>query len=345
MPHLPANPKGIPVNGDKAIVKTGIILINTGTPRSPDPKDIKPYLIEFLSDRHIIRIPPLIWQPILRGIVVNARPKKTSKRYRVIWTEEGSPFMVTSRKQVDALSRELKARGMDVEVALGMRYGTPSIEEAFATLEDAGCHRVVAVPLFPQSTYSTTMTCAEKVRGVARDHPVITRVDIVEGYGDHPLYLSALADSIADAQVCRSGSKILFAFHSIPLADIRRGDTYQYQVEQCVSGVAAKLGLAKEDWAIGYHSRFEDSRRWLQPHPNACLDAWAAEGVGRVTVVAPGFATDCLETLFDCAIQQKARFEEACARQGVQADFVYLPALNDSAAHIALLATLVEERI
>lgn len=326
-------------------MKTGIVLINTGTPRSPDPKDIKPYLIEFLSDRHIIRIPALIWQPILRGIVVHARPKKTSKRYRAIWTEEGSPFMVTSHKQVDALSRELKARGIDAEVALGMRYGEPSIEEAFVALEDAGCRRIIALPLFPQSTYSTTATCAEKVRSVARNHPAITQVDIIEGYSDHPLYPSAIADSIIDANGCRPESKILFAFHSIPLADLRRGDTYPRQVEQCVSAVAALLGLAKEDWAIGYHSRFEDSRRWLQPHPNTLLDAWAAEGVGHITVVAPGFATDCLETLFDCAIQQKSCFEEACARRGTQADFVYVPALNDNAAHIALLAALVEERI
>lgn len=321
----------------------GVVLINTGTPDSPDPKDIKPYLTEFLSDKNIGAMPKFIWLPILHCFILPRRPKITSERYKLIWTKEGSPFILGSLAQCKKLEAALHSEGVCARVELGMRYGNPSIENAFYKLRNNGCKHIVCIPLYPQTAYCTTKTCIEKVREIAAKISDI-QTSCVNGYTLREDYLTALAQSIKENWEYTPGSKLLFAFHSVPTIDIKHGDTYEQEVRECVARVVDKLGIPEEDWAIGFQSRFEDSRKWIGPNPKVFLAKWAYNKINRVAVVTPGFATDCLETLYDCDILQRASFTEACKDAGTTADFTYIPALNDCDSHIAVLAALVREK-
>lgn len=325
--------------------KTGIVLINTGSPDSPEPKDIRPYLIEFLSDRNIIKVPSVIWQPILRLFIARTRPKKTAPRYQQIWTPNGSPLAVESRAQCDALNKRLAKAGINALCEVGMRYGNPSINHALQRLEAAGCSKIVALPLFPQTAFSTVKTCKEAIQDQVGKHPNLSLEAIVEGYNDNPLYTQALAASIRDVWEYRPGSKLLLSFHSIPLADIEAGDTYVEQIEASVNQAMELLGIPQSDWAIAYHSRFEDSRAWVTPHPKTQLAQWAAEGFSRIALVTPGFASDCLESLYDIKSVACDFFCTLCSQNDITADVTYIPCLNHREDHIDLLFNVVKKAI
>lgn len=324
--------------------KTGIVLMNTGTPASPDPRDIKPYLAEFLADPHLISMPRFVWLPILHLFVVNARPQATAKRYEAIWTDEGSPFMLTSLRQAQRTQEALAREGLDIPVRFAARYGQPSLESVVTELQAEGCTNILVIPLYPQTAYSTTATCRDKVLATTKLFPRIT-FNVVEGYADHPGYAKAIAQSIKDNWNYQPGSKLLLSFHSIPLRDVRSGDTYAEQARKNVEIIMDRLGIPEEDWEISFHSRFEDSRRWLGPSPKKVLSRWADEGITRVAMVTPGFSTDCLETLLDCAVEQRDHFLDRVAKQGATGEFTYIPALNDRDDHIDLIASLIKENL
>lgn len=323
--------------------KTGILLINTGSPASPDPRDIKPYLLEFLSDRNLIKVPRPIWMPILKGIICRTRPQKTAPRYAQIWTSEGAPLLVHSYAQRDALNQRFAVDQVPLLAEVGMRYGSPSIDEAMTVLESQGCRQIIALPLFPQTTFSTVKTCKEKTLEVACHHPQST-VEIIEGYATNSFYLDALVASITEAWSYQPGSKLLLVFHSVPLSDIKAGDTYLEQIEHTAAGVVERLAIPQEDWAIAYHSRFEDSRAWVAPHPKKILTQWSHEHVNRVAVITPGFASDCLESLYDIDITEREYFTQLCREQGMEADFTYIPALNSRPDHIEALYHVIMQR-
>ena len=322
--------------------KTGVVLINTGSPASPDPCDIRPYLIEFLSDKNIIRVPHAIWLPILHGFIARNRPKKTAPRYKKIWTDKGAPLLVESYAQRDALNDRFAAKHLPIVAEVGMRYGKPSIEEALESLSNQGCTSFVGFPLFPQTATCTVGTCKEKFLAVV---PSPKNAGVIEGYANNPLYWKALAQSISDVWSWKPGSKILFSLHSVPLGDIEAGDTYLEETQESLSQTAQLLGLSSDDWAIAYHSRFEDSRAWAAPHPKTVLSTWADKGVNRVALVTPGFAADCLESLYDIALVAKNYFEERCQANGSKADVTYLPALNSRPDHIDLLFEVIKRFI
>ena len=316
--------------------------MNTGSPDSPEPQDIRPYLIEFLSDRNIIKVPPAIWQPTLRLFIARTRPKKTAPRYQQIWTPNGAPLVVESFVQRDALNERLAEAGINALCEVGMRYGNPSINHALQKLEAAGCNKIVALPLFPQTAFSTVKTCKEAIQDQIGKHPDLSLEAIVEGYSDNPLYAQAIAASISDAWEYRPGSKLLLSFHSIPLADIEAGDTYVEQIKASAHQAMELLGIPRSDWAIAYHSRFEDSRAWVTPHPKTQLSQWAAEGVSRIALVTPGFASDCLESLYDIKSVAHDYFCGLCDQNGVISDATYIPCLNHREDHIDLLFDVVK---
>lgn len=323
----------------------GVVLMNTGTPDSPDVEHIRPYLKEFLSDRNLIRVPKPIWDIILNFFVLPRRPQITTERYKKIWTPEGSPFMITSQRQAKRLRWELVERGYDVPVELGMRYGSVSVEKAVESLREQGCQRIIVLPLFPQATDSTTVTCEEKVREVAAKFPDL-RIDGIYGYPCHEDYIKALTRSIRDNWEFRPGSKLMFSFHSVPLQDVeKRGSTYPNQCHACAELVAAALGLSPDDWFLCFQSKYEDSRKWVGPGPTKKLKQWAKEGVSRVALVAPSFATDCLETLYDCNMVQRELFERACVAAGYEPDFTYIPALNERQDHVMMMTELILEKV
>lgn len=317
--------------------KIGIVLMNTGTPDSPKPHDIKPYLIEFLSDRNLIKVPPVVWQPILRLCIARTRPKKTSPRYQSIWTKQGSPLLVESLAQCNALNARFAKAGINAQCAVGMRYGNPSVKSALHELEKAGCTDILAFPLFPQTAFSTVKTCKEHVKKELEHHPALRFKGCVEGYSKSERYISALASAIRETWEYRPGSKLLFSFHSIPLGDVEAGDTYVEQIKASTQRVADALGIPQEDWAIAFHSRFEDSRAWVAPHPKTQLAKWADEGITRIALATPGFASDCLESLYDIKQVTCEYFRTLCTQRGTVAEATYIPCLNHREDHIDLL--------
>lgn len=325
--------------------KIGIVLMNTGSPDSPEPSDIRPYLVEFLSDRNLIKVPPIVWQPVLRLCIARTRPKKTSPRYQQIWTPEGSPLIVETEAQCTALNQRFAEAGISAYAVMGMRYGNPSIACALNELKTAGCRKIIGLPLFPQTAFCTVGSCAEKLQNALKKHPELKLANIVEGYESNPLYLKALAASIRAAWDYQPGSKLLFSFHSIPLADVEAGDTYVEQIQNDMERLTQELGIADEDWAVAFHSRFEDSRAWVAPHPKTQLAQWAEEGVTRVAMATPGFAADCLESLYDIKAVTCNYFETLCQQHGRTAQVTYIPALNHRKEHIDLLFDVAKRAI
>lgn len=323
----------------------GILIANVGTANSPEPEDIREFLRQMLSDRKIVDVPRPVWMPILHLFILPNRPKRTAERYRQIWTPEGSPLIVTCRAQRSGLEAELRRRGYDVPVALGMRYCDPSLGSALDELLAQGCNRVVLLPLFPQKADVTTVTCHEETLRQAAQRPGIESVDLIPFYCDRPAYLQALADSIAERWTYRPGARLLFTFHSTLLADIERGDPYYQQTLDTARGAAERLGVPEGDWGVAYHSRF-DNRRWLKPPAKEVLARWAEEGVSDVAVAAPVFTADCIETLIDCDVEQRELFCSLYAQRHPGAEparFTYIPTLGARPDHIAVLADAVSD--
>lgn len=317
----------------------GIVLMNSGSPASPDPRDIRPYLIEFLSDKRIVDLPSVVWQPILRGIVSRTRPKKTAPRYRSIWTPEGSPLIVTSLAQRDALNERFLSKESPFRAEIAMRYGAPSVDDAIDGLMEKGFTRIACLPLFPQTSFCTTASCLDAFGAAMERHPDASNAGALPGYAEDAGYLGALAASIRQAWDFEPGDKLLLTFHSIPLSYTEKGDTYADEAQRGMTRLAQILGLDREDWAIAYHSRFDESRAWLSPSPETVIDAWAAQGVRNVVVAAPGFSADCLESLYDLDVVLRERFMNAA--RSPEASFVYVPALGARSEHIDALEQII----
>ena len=322
--------------------------MNTGTPDAPTPEAIRPYLKEFLSDRNLINVPRCIWKPVLNWCILPNRPKKTAPHYQRFWTEKGSPFLLTSLAQRDKLRARLtELAGEPVAVELGMRYGSPSIETAVNALLDAGVGRIVALPLYPQETKACAGTCLEEFDRAlsaalaSRDGVARPAVEKIPYYWNAPGYLDALAQSVRDAWMYEPGKKLVVSFHSIPESHQQAGDTYPESTKATAEGLAAKLGVAREDVAVTYQSRF-DSRKWLGPFLEPELQRLAAQGASDVAVVCPIFSVDCIETRFDVDEEARAAFVSAAREAGADApNFTYVPALGAADSIVNVLANLI----
>lgn len=328
---MTAPPPGHPAVADARI---GVLLVNLGTPDSPEPGVVRKYLAEFLSDRRVVEIPPLLWQPILRGIILTTRPRKSARAYREIWTDAGSPLAVITRAQSEALQAEL---GADVGVAYAMRYGQPAIGPALDALMTQGCRRILVAPLYPQYCAATTATVVDAVGAhlaTLRWQPTLR---FLPPYGDDPAYIAAVAASVS-ADLARLDfvpDVLIASFHGMPERTLRLGDPYHCQCLKSARLIADALGRPVE---VAFQSRFGRAK-WLEPATDARLAELGREGKS-VAVFAPGFAADCLETLEELAIRGKAQFRDAGGR-----DFAYLPGLNDSAPGVAMLETLVRREL
>ncbi|CAJ50331.1 ferrochelatase, partial [Bordetella avium 197N] len=320
--------------------RAGVLLINLGTPDAPTAADIRKYLAEFLSDQRVIEIPRYLWKPILHGLVLTFRPKKLAPRYAGIWMEGGSPLMVYSRKQAEGVAAALAERGLDVPVALGMRYGNPSVPDAIAQLRAQGCDHILTVPLYPQYAASTTATAVDAVTRHAsrlRDQPALR---FVKRFYADPAYIEAQAERIQsfwDAQ--GKPQKLLMSFHGLPRYSIELGDPYYRDCLDTARLLRKRLGLSPEEVEVTFQSRF-GSARWMEPYTEPTLKMLAAQGITHIDVVCPGFVADCLETLEEINQECRHAFMEAGGQQ-----FRYIPALNDSPLWVSGLADLVETQL
>lgn len=315
--------------------KVGVVLVNLGTPDAPDPPAVKRYLAEFLSDRRVVEIPPIAWQPILRGIILNTRPRKSAEAYAQVWGEGGSPLARFTRDQAEALKG---AFGDGVIVDWAMRYGTPAIGDRLAALKDAGCDRILIAPLYPQYCAATTATANDKAfeaLAAMRWQPAIRTLP---PYHDDPAYIDALATSVREglAALDFEPQAIVASFHGMPERTLLLGDPYHCQCQKTARLLGEALG---REMVVAFQSRFGRAK-WLEPATDATLAAMPAKGVTRVAIVAPGFSADCLETLEELAIRGREDFEAAGGTH-----FAYLPCLNASNTGIRMLRTLLRREL
>lgn len=323
----------------------GILLMNTGTPDEPTPEAIRPYLKEFLSDRHVVNMPAFLWKPILNLFILPNRPKKTAQRYQTFWTQEGSPFLLESRRQCEELEKRVEGLlGVSAVVRLGMRYGNPSIEAGLCELRDAGAEFVVGLPLYPQHTRACAGTCCEEFRRqAARVVSADSRWAFIGEYWSAPGYIEALAASVRRSWTPRKQdiSKLVVSFHSVPVSFAKHGDAYVEATRKTTERLASVLGMGCEDVLVTYQSRF-DNRKWQGPMLLPELERLAREGVDDVAVVCPGFAVDCIETSFEVGEEAADVYQAAARSAGLDgARFTYIPALGADGACMDALAELI----
>jgi ferrochelatase len=316
--------------------RLGVLLVNLGTPDSPTPGDVRKFLAEFLWDPRVIEMSRPLWWLILHGVILRIRPRRSAHAYGQVWTPEGSPLMVHSVALANSLAGELSRRlGDDVPVALGMTYGNPSIETALAALHAADVRRLLVLPLYPQYSGSTTGSVFDLVGKALSRWRWVPELRFIGQYHDERPYIDAIAASILEHWRTHGAKHLVFSFHGLPERYLLAGDPYFCQCHKTARLVATSLGLGKGEWTVSFQSRV-GREAWLKPYTDVVLADYAKGPHRRVTVVCPGFATDCLETLEEIVLRNRADFLTA----GGEA-FDYVPALNASAVHVDTLSQLL----
>ena len=311
--------------------KTGILLANLGTPDAPTPGAVKRYLRQFLSDKRVVDTSRLLWWPLLRGVILPIRSPRVAKLYQSVWMEEGSPLMVYSRRQQQALA----ARLPDTPVALGMSYGSPSLASAVYDLLAQGVEHIVVLPLYPQYSCSTVAAVWDELARILAKKRAIPGISFIRDYAEHPDYIHALAASVrASFAVHGEPDLLLLSYHGIPQRYANQGDDYPQRCRDTTRELVSALGLPPERVMMTFQSRF-GREPWLTPYTDETLKMLGEKGTKHIQVLCPGFAADCLETLEEIAVQNREIFLEAGGKQ-----YEYIPALNADAAHIEMMVNL-----
>jgi ferrochelatase len=314
--------------------KLGVLMVNLGTPDAPTSKAVKRYLAEFLSDRRVVDTSPLLWWPLLRGVILPIRSPRVAKLYQSVWMEEGSPLLVYSRRQQKALA----ARMPDIPVELGMSYGSPNLADAIDKLLAQGVTKLVVLPLYPQYSCSTSAAVWDAVARILKGYRRLPSISFIRDYADHPAYISALKQSVEHAfEQHGTPDRLILSFHGIPKRYVHLGDDYSQRCEDTSSALREALGLSlpTEQIMMTYQSRF-GREPWLTPYTDETLKSLPAQGVEHIQIICPGFSADCLETLEEIKEQNREIFMHAGGKK-----FEYIPALNDDSVHIDLLEQLV----
>ena len=321
--------------------RIGVLLVNLGTPDSPSYFAVQRYLREFLGDRRVINTSRLIWLPLLYGVILPLRPLRTARKYRKIWLPEGSPLAVYSKRLAAKVGAVLRADfGDRTCVEIGMTYGNPSLAQAVESLNRQNIRKLLVLPLYPQYCSSTTGSVFDRTTQVLRRWRWLPETRFVNDYYHEAAYIDAVAARILDHWAeLGERSHLLFSYHGIPAAYVADGDPYQAQSEATTRLVAARLGLAPDQWSHCYQSRF-GSVEWLQPYTEDTLKILAGRGVRKLTVVSPSFAVDCLETLEEVAMEYRDKFLEMGGER-----LTLVPALNDDDRHVQVLATIVKNQL
>lgn len=319
----------------------GVLVSNLGTPDAPTPAALRRYLREFLLDPRVIELPRALWWVILHLFVLTARPRKSAALYRRIWTAEGSPLLVNTRRQAAALAEILRREVVGpVHLAAGMRYGNPSIGAALRELAGHGCRRILVLPLYPQYAAVTTGSTFDAVSAELSTWRWVPEVRTIHSYHDDPAYIAALAAAIAESwESGGRAEKLLFSFHGIPLRYFRAGDPYFCHCHKTARLVAERLSLPQDAYEIAFQSLF-GREEWLRPYTQDTIRDLARSGLRNLDVICPGFSADCLETLEEIDAENREVFLHA---GGVR--YRYIPALNDRPDHLRLLADLLHRHL
>ena len=317
----------------------GILIVNLGTPDEPTPKAVRRYLAEFLWDARVVELPRLLWWLILHGVILRVRPSKSAHAYQAIWSGDGSPLLVYSRKLAEALqARFADGTGDPVVVELGMSYGSPSIEAALQKLYRQNADRILVLPLYPQYSGTTTGSVFDAVTAALSRRRWVPEFRFINHYHDREGYIDALASSIREHwQENGEAELLLFSFHGLPERNLYEGDPYHCQCHNTARRVASKLGLDETQWRLSFQSRV-GAQKWLQPYTDETVQELGGSGLQRLDVICPGFAVDCLETLEEIAMQNAEIFREAGG-----SELCYIPALNLRDDHVDCLTELIRE--
>lgn len=321
--------------------RLGVLITNLGTPDAPNTGALRRYLGEFLADPRVVEVPRLLWWLILHGIILRLRPRRSAAAYREIWTGEGSPLMLHTRAQREALRDVLQARyGDDLDVEFAMRYGSPSIGSVIQRMQERGVRRLLVLPLYPQYSASTSASTFDALAADFTRRRWLPDLRFISHYPDHPAYIEAMAGHIeAYWQANGRGERLVLSYHGIPRRYLDNGDPYHCECHKTSRLLAERLGLSREQYMTCFQSRF-GREEWLKPYTDETLKRLPGEGVKAVDVFCPGFAADCLETIEEIDVENREYFLEAGGER-----FHYIPCLNDSPGHIQALAQLVEENL
>ncbi|MEH3048541.1 ferrochelatase [Sphingomonas adhaesiva] len=315
--------------------RIGVLIVNLGTPDGPDAPAVKRYLAEFLSDPRVVEIPRLAWQPILRGIILNTRPKKSAHAYAQVWSDAGSPLAAVTRAQALALK---DAFGAEVLVDWAMRYGNPAIGDRLRAMKEAGCERILLAPLYPQYCAATTATANDKAFAALAQMRWQPALRTLPPYYDDPVYIDTLVGNVRNALSTLDfvPDAVIASFHGMPQRTLELGDPYHCHCRKTARLLGEALGM---ELTVAFQSRFGRAK-WLEPATDTTLAAMPARGIRKVAIVAPGFSADCLETLEELAIRGRESFVAAGGT-----DFAYLPCLNDTREGIEMLRTLLSREL
>jgi ferrochelatase len=321
--------------------RIGILLTNLGTPDAPTAIALRSYLKQFLSDPRVVEIPRAVWWPILNGIILNTRPKRSAERYAKIWTPEGSPLKAHTERQAKLLRGYLGERTrVPLLVEWGMRYGQPSIEQALRRLREVGCDRVLVIPLYPQYAASSTASTYDAVLAAMARMRNVPALRLVKHFHDQPAYVQALTRSVTEYWVANGRpDKLVMSFHGVPRYTLDRGDPYHCECQKTARLLAEALALPPDRYLVAFQSRFGRAE-WLKPYTMSALQDLGRKNTGRVDVVCPGFVADCLETLEEIAIDNKAAFLKAGG-----GEFHYIPCLNERDDWIRALCDIALENL
>jgi protoporphyrin/coproporphyrin ferrochelatase len=326
---------GLPRSDSSIINKSvGILLTHIGTPKAPTPMAVCHYLKKFLSDPRVVQRPQIVWRPILYGVILPFRSKKSARLYQTIWTKEGPPLLLHSQKIADKLQAHFQ-----VPVLLGMQYSAPSISHALKTLQTNKVGRVIVLPLYPQYSAVTTASTFDHMAAAFRKCCIIPEICTINDYSNHPYYIEALCHSIQKTWQQQGKKYLLFSFHGIPKRYVDEGDPYLERCQLTTHLIADRLKLKPTEWSIAFQSRLGKGT-WLTPYTDQLLQSLPKQGITELHVICPGFAVDCLETLEEIAIRGKEQFLKAGGKS-----YYYIPALNDSDEHIAALADMIKQYI
>ncbi|MGB1539205.1 MAG: ferrochelatase [Pseudomonadales bacterium] len=318
-----------------------MILVNLGTPDSPEPAAIKRYLAEFLSDQRVVNLPRSVWLPILHGVILKVRPKRLAHNYQMIWGTHDGPIRNITAALTQRVSTHFarKYPERDLSFYTAMTYGNPSLRSIMGLAKSEGCDEYLIIPLYPQYAGATTGAVFDKLVAATDGH-AIPNLRFISEYHDHPKYIHALAKSVeVYNQSLQGGAHLLFSFHGIPMSQSNAGDPYAEQCMATATRVAHVLGLKAEQWSVSFQSKFGPAP-WLEPATIDQMKALPASGIKNLLVICPGFSVDCLETIEEIKVENRNAFLEAGGTS-----FQYIKALNATRDHVALMIALVEERL
>jgi len=314
----------------------GVLLVNLGTPEVLNKKHVGKFLTEFLSDPRVVDLPRWFWIPLLKLFIIPLRKGRTTEAYRKIWLEDGSPLGVHSASLSNGLQQQLGEWG---QVRLAMRYGKPEIQSALIELREAGAEKLIVLPLYPQYSVTTTETVFDAVSSALTELNWEPELFLVKQYFDSPGWVHSVATSIRNFQAEHGkADKLLFSMHGLPQRMVEAGDPYEQQCRQSIDAVVEVLKL-NEDFVLTFQSRV-GREAWLQPYTDEVIKDLGESGCRHLQVISPGFSVDCLETLEEIAIRYRDVFLKAGGHK-----FEYIPALNDSAAHVGVLESVCKKVI